>query len=94
MFLEKFPNSIIIEELPRLKKQITVMHHHIPRENRVDFGINLLASTVLVSRCKIMVTHSGNCGLWAVLFRGNTKNTFQFITASVISEKKYNFWNK
>ena len=93
-FLKIFPNSLIINELPTLKKQITVMHNHIPREKRVNFAIDLLASTYIVSKCKFLVTHSGNCGLWAVLFRGNTINTYQFITASVISGKKYNFWNK
>ncbi len=31
-----------------------------------------------VSNCAFVVNHTGNCGLWMNLYRGNTINVFQF----------------
>tara|TARA_B100002019_G_scaffold288909_1_gene303485 strand:- start:425 stop:1270 length:846 start_codon:yes stop_codon:yes gene_type:complete len=31
-----------------------------------------------VSDCAVVVNHTGNCGLWMNLYRGNTVNVFQF----------------
>ena len=31
-----------------------------------------------VSQCAYVVNHTGNCGLWMNLYRGNVQNVFQF----------------
>jgi hypothetical protein len=36
------------------------------------------AALRIVSECAYLVNHTGNCALWANLYRGNTKNVFQF----------------
>jgi hypothetical protein len=36
------------------------------------------AALRIVSECGYLVNHTGNCGLWANLYRGNTENVFQF----------------
>ena len=99
IFLLEFPDSIFLEELPKLKKQNTLLTHHIPVEKRLDFGIEFLSATFIVSQCKFVVTHSGNCGIWSVLFRGNTENVFQWVTAGRNREfnpdlVRYDFWSK
>ena len=36
------------------------------------------AALRIVSECKYLINHTGNCGLWANLYRGNTEYVFQF----------------
>lgn len=36
------------------------------------------AALRVVSDCAFVVNHTGNCGLWMNLYRGNTTNVFQF----------------
>jgi len=36
------------------------------------------AALRVVSECAFVVNHTGNCGLWMNLYRGNTTNVFQF----------------
>jgi len=54
-----------------------VIHYFI--DNKTDFAINFLSVTKIMSMCKILITHSGNCGLWSVLYRGGTNNVFQYL---------------
>jgi hypothetical protein len=93
-FISEFGDCILINELPKIRKQTTLVTYHIQPEHRVNFGIDFLAATYIVSQCKILVTHSGNCGLWSVLLRGNFENVHQYITAGLHSEKQYGFWTE
>lgn len=97
-FISIFPDTIYISEIPTMSKSDTLLTYHIPMENRVEFGVNFLSSTIILSKCKYLVTHSGNCGKWACLFRGNTNNVYQYITAGKSADYnnilEYNGWNK
>jgi hypothetical protein len=98
-FLQNFPDSIFIEEIPTVSKSDTLVTNHIPLQNRVQFGIDFLAVTILLSKCKYLITHSGNCGNWSCLFRGNTDNVYQWVTSSKNKEfnpnlSEYNYWGK
>lgn len=78
-FMEIFPNSFHLEELPKINKDINmVMHKVVNIEDRPRFGINFLSATLMVSKCRYIVTHTGNCGIWSVLFRGNATNVYQY----------------
>jgi hypothetical protein len=44
------------------------------------------AALRIVSECGYLVNHTGNCALWANLYRGNTKNVFQFDQFGRLSE--------
>ena len=94
LFVKEFPNSLYIKELPQLPKQNSHIAVNVVPDQRISFAIAFLAATHIVSKCKIMVTHTGNCGLWATLFRGNTENFYQFITGAKAEGVTYNFWNK
>jgi len=54
-----------------------VVHYFI--YNKTHFAIDFFAATKIMSMCKILITHSGNCGLWSVLYRGNTNNVSQYL---------------
>ena len=45
-----------------------------PKDHQLWFD----AALRIVSECGYLVNHTGNCALWANLYRGNTKNVFQF----------------
>ncbi len=97
-FINVFPDTIYISEIPTMSKSDTLLTYHIPMENRVEFGVNFLSATMILSRCKYLVTHSGNCGKWACLFRGNINNVYQFLTAGKSPDYNnlldYNGWIK
>ena len=38
-----------------------------------------------VAECAYVVNHTGNCGLWMNLYRGNVDNVFQFNEAGQLS---------
>lgn len=70
-----------IKELP-VTSQNKVMHMHDEKElkmNKFEFGKLFLAVINLLSKSHTLITHTGNCGFWAALYRGNTKNLRQDI---------------
>lgn len=98
-FLQQFPDSIFIKELPTVNKSDTLLTNHVPTQDRLKFGIDFLSVTILLSKCNHLVTHSGNCGKWSCLFRGNTNNVYQYLTAGRNTDFnpnliEYNYWTK
>jgi hypothetical protein len=81
-FLHAFPTAIYIDELPRINKQNSVMQDVLPIQERAEFGAKFIAATLVISKCNHLITHSGNGGLWAVLYRGTTKNVYQWLNNS------------
>ena len=77
-FMESFPGSLYLNELHRTANKVAV-HYEIPLHLRLNEAINFLAVTNIVSKSKIIITHSGNCGLWAILFRNNVNNVIQYL---------------
>jgi len=49
----------------------------MPINKRSDYGAIYNASVSLMAESKHLVTHSGNGGLWALLYRNNTNNVHQ-----------------
>jgi len=78
-FKTKFSNVISFEEMPHMTNRKSAMQYQLPREQLPVFGAYFLAATICVSRCKYLLTHSGNCGIWAVLYRGDVKNVHQYL---------------
>jgi hypothetical protein len=77
-FVAEFPkNSFWCEELPMIRKSMTTTTDSTPLKDRLDLAFNLLAMTYVLSKSKYLITHSGNCGLWAVLYRGHAERTYQ-----------------
>jgi hypothetical protein len=79
-FIQRFSNSFFLQELPTLNKDPSkAIQFVIAHEQRPEFALRFLSSTIIVSKCKHLVTHTGNCGIWACLFRGHPENLYQYI---------------
>lgn len=70
LFLGKFPDAKYISEIPRISKQDNWVTQVIDRDSRPDFGVDFFSAVLILAKCKSLITHSGNCGFWSVLYRG------------------------
>jgi hypothetical protein len=75
--LQKFPNSFHIEETPKINKQVS----SIQLLNKFDKNhlMNYISSIIIMSKCKYIITTSGNGEMWMILWRGNTNNVHQYL---------------
>lgn len=79
-FQAMYPQSSVTpEELPICQNKDSAMFLELPQHERAEYGAKFLAAVIVMSRCKHLVTHSGNCGLWATLYRGNMDNVHQWL---------------
>lgn len=79
-FCSNFNNSFFIEEIPAIKTTPNApVHRVINNSSRTKLALDILAVTYIISKTKYIITHSGNCGIWAMLFRGNNKNVCQYL---------------
>jgi hypothetical protein len=79
-FCKIFANTFYLKEIPIINQnKYRVIHHLIDQNDRPTFGCRILKSIYMLSKCKHVVTHSGNCGMWIALFRGNAKNLHQYL---------------
>ena len=76
-FVQELPDSIYFEETPMLSKQDSAMFFELPKNERPEYGAKFNAAVICISKCKHIITHSGNCGLWSALYRGNAENVYQ-----------------
>jgi hypothetical protein len=80
LFLTEIPDSFAFEEMPTTPSS-TVLHSlnaDTLKMSKLDFGRHLVASTLMLSRCKVIINHCGNMALWIALFRGNANGMIQF----------------
>lgn len=75
---EHSERTITPDELPTCQNKDSAMFLELPLEERAEYGAKFLAAVIVMSKCKHLITHSGNCGLWAVLYRGNADNVHQW----------------
>lgn len=79
-FYKQFPNTFHLEKIPQISHDKNkVIHSLIYDKHRPMFGCMILASIFMLSQCKHVITHSGNCGMWITLFRSGVKNVHQFL---------------
>ena len=76
-FLAEFPDSISFNETPSISKQNSAVFFETKLEDRKLYGAYFFAALLAISRCNTIITHSGNCGLWTALYRGNANNIHQ-----------------
>lgn len=76
-FINEFPNSIAFSETPHMKKQMSAVFFEQPLHKRMEYGKLFFSAVLTISRCRIIITHSGNCGLWAAIYRGNSEGIHQ-----------------
>jgi hypothetical protein len=69
-----------IEEMPVTRGQSSVAHLSVDERglDSYQFGLRILAATLLFSECAQIVNYTGNMGLWVALYRGHWNNAWQF----------------
>lgn len=67
--------GLFIEELPATTGRHGV--HEILQADKVEFSQKMLAAVKLMSKCKHLITHTGNVAFWTVLYRGHCNNVVQ-----------------
>lgn len=67
-----------LEECPHMSKKDSAIPFEMPTIERADYAARFLAAVIIMSKCKYIITHSGNCGMWSVLYRGNAENIYQW----------------
>jgi hypothetical protein len=79
--IDKLGNDSIIcfEETPHMRKCDSAMFFELPMPERAEYGAKFFAAVLCISRCRHLITHSGNGGFWAVVYRGHGHNVRQFL---------------
>ena len=72
-FVKNLSNTFIFEEMLFENVGGNVK----PSIDKTNWIINFESVVRIVSKCKMLLTHHGNCGFAAVMFRGNTENVVQ-----------------
>lgn len=78
-FTKAFPGKCVwFEETPHMRKKDSAIFYELPPEKKTEHGIFFLAAVLTLGKCKHLITHSGNGGMWAVLYRGGFEGVHQF----------------
>jgi uncharacterized protein YbaA (DUF1428 family) len=79
----KFDNVIIFDEARHISKvhadAIPDVERSLTQDARVEHSVNFLAIVKIMSKCKYVVTYSGNSALWICLFRNNFNGVIQYL---------------
>lgn len=79
-FLDKFPNNTIwFEETPHMPRKDSCIFYELPQKERPLYGAKFFAAVLCLSKCKHLITHSGNGGNWALFYRGHSNNVYQWL---------------
>lgn len=83
-FTSAFPdNCFWFSETPHIRKKNTAIFYELPPEKKTEHGCYFLAAVMIMAQCKYLITHSGNGGMWAVLYRGNSNGVYQFFNKHI-----------
>ena len=69
-------NIIIINENSTSYTNNGIHYEKTNTENYNDIK-NFLATVLIISKCKYIICSSGNCSIWMMYYRGNSKNVYQ-----------------
>lgn len=93
VFTSTFKNSFYLEEAPVSNASAWgVMHNLVPIDKRESLALTILSSTYMISRTHSIITHTGNCGLWSMYYRGNANNIYQYFQPKDTPYKKDKYW--
>ena len=77
-FLSHFPKALVIDEVPKIKKQRASIQHVLAPEDKLVATKNFVATIHIMSQCKYVVHTSGNGEMWMALYRGHANGLFQY----------------
>jgi hypothetical protein len=78
-FLNRFPNNSFCNKNMKTMSRDPkwVIHHIIDKSEKTSLGLNILSMVNLMSKCKWLITHTGNFAFWIVLYRKNFDKVYQ-----------------
>lgn len=76
-FLEVFPDTVTFAETPCTDLRHSAVFYQISPADRIEHAKWFLAAVILCSKLSEVVTHSGNVGLWTILYRGHSRRIHQ-----------------
>jgi len=83
-FTSAFPDRCFyFAETPHMRKKNSAIFYELPAHLKTEHGCNFLGAVLVIASCKHLITHSGNGGMWAVLYRGNFENVHQFFNKHI-----------
>jgi hypothetical protein len=75
-----FENHIIFkEEIRHVNKCDGIVENQCNKKDNYKYSCLFLAIVIIMSKCKYLIFNSSNVSLWITLFRGHTKNVYQFL---------------
>ena len=78
---KKIKNIFIIEENNTSYTHKGIHYEQTSDENYYDM-LNFLSTIIIMSMCKYIICSSGNCSVWMMLYRGNSKNVIQYLNGN------------
>lgn len=86
LMMKTYPNNAFYfkDEIRHINKCNSTVDIVFKTQN-YEFSKYYLAITIMMSQCKYIICGSGNCSLWIMLYRGNSKNVYQSTGDSWIS---------
>ena len=78
-FQEEYPDidSFYIKEHPTTTTK-RGLHLGIIKKNKILYTQIYFAALLILSKCKVLINHTGNGARWAIEYRGNTDNAIQY----------------
>lgn len=84
-FQDAFPfDTFSFDQVSHMAKQDSAIPFETPRHERGQQAKVFFAALRAVANCEHLITHSGNCGLWASLYRGHNNNLHQYFNGAWI----------
>jgi hypothetical protein len=83
-FRAEFGSDVsIFKELPTTTNNI-VLHKQLSEGDKAMFGMNLLASVLILASARSLITHTGNLAFWTALYRGTSDGLVQLRGSEII----------
>jgi hypothetical protein len=76
-FTKELKNVILMDETPCADLPNSNLIFELPLSQRVEYGAIYNAAVYLLSQGEHLITHSGNGGVWATLYRGHSNKVHQ-----------------
>ena len=76
--IKEFPESIFFEEVTCTDNKDSMPLFETSWNKRIERDQYFLAALIIAGQCKNMITHSGNVGLWASIYRGRKEGIYQY----------------
>jgi hypothetical protein len=74
-------NVVIINENKTSYTNKGIHNEQLSSTNYYDM-LNFLSTIIILSKCKYIICSSGNCSIWIMFYRGNSKNVIQYLNGN------------